>query len=166
MTAVEGREEEFRLGGLAARAFAGAHVRFDLPLVFATLRRSWGGFRKIWPLLRDYPCGRVLCWRFEWEGRSLLHLGSAGRRPGQVAAMARRPPEILLAPLQGHSRITDKALELTRELGPRVVLPHHFDDFYPPVSQWVDPEPFRRAVAREMPDCRVLAPRLGETIVL
>jgi L-ascorbate metabolism protein UlaG (beta-lactamase superfamily) len=65
-------------------------------------------------------------------------------------------PDVLMFPLQGHTRICEIAARVVERLRPRVVIPHHHDDFYPPISQAVDIAPFVQAVGELSPPVEVV----------
>jgi L-ascorbate metabolism protein UlaG (beta-lactamase superfamily) len=68
--------------------------------------------------------------------------------------------------LQGHSKICGIAAEYVNILQPKMVIPHHQDDFFPPISRQVDIDPFVKQVTRESPGTRVKAMKFNETLVL
>jgi len=106
-----------------------------------------------------YPQGEVLGYRFVGAAPSVVHLGSAGFYPSELAQMR---SDVALLPLQGRSDIERVVLRMVRLLQPRRVVLHHFDDFYPPISAQIDVRPFIELLARQQPDVRVIAPRVGE----
>ncbi|MCG8618621.1 MAG: MBL fold metallo-hydrolase, partial [Desulfobacterales bacterium] len=150
------------IGGIRATAFYSRHVRFDLRLMVSTLAGIGRRFRKILPLFLKYPCGQVLGWRIEAEGLTLLFFGSAGATDAELTTLANRHTDVLLVPLQGHSRICDLALNYVKHLRPGLVIPHHHDDFFPPVSQEIDISTFINGVPGANPDTRVMELHLNE----
>lgn len=156
---VERDGQTVRFGNVTARAAFSRHVRFDLPLVGRTLARAGKGFFPILKLLTGYPCGRVLSWQFTTRGRTLVHFGSAGAPRSLLARLA--PVDILLIPLQGHSRICHIAADWVKILKPAVVIPHHFDNFFPPLSRTVDMRPFVDRVRQTCPATRIIVPALN-----
>jgi L-ascorbate metabolism protein UlaG (beta-lactamase superfamily) len=153
----------FDFGVYRAGCFHSAHVRFDLPLVVRTFLRSIPSIpAKIQqlPRLRRWPQGQVLSWRFTLTAESdrvVHHFGSAGCTEDELARLATLgTPDVLLFPLQGHTHICEIAARIVERLKPRVVIPHHHDDFYPPISQAVDIAPFVEAVGRLSPPVEVI----------
>ena len=69
-------------------------------------------------------------------------------------------------PLQGHTHIVKIALEYVRALQPKVVIPHHQDNFYPPISSMVDLEPFVEGVPKLAPDTEVRVLEMNQTVTL
>ncbi|MBU2551116.1 MAG: MBL fold metallo-hydrolase [Proteobacteria bacterium] len=149
-----------------AQAFYSRHVVFDRPLIFRTLLRANIRFFSLMPLMKKYPLGQVLSWRFTVEGKTVHHFGSGGSLPEELDRLGRQPTDILLVPLQGHTKICDIALNYVRALKPGLVIPHHQDDFFPPVSQMVDIEPFLQGVRRECPGTGVRVMKMNETVTL
>jgi L-ascorbate metabolism protein UlaG (beta-lactamase superfamily) len=163
----------FDFGVYRARCFHSTHVRFDFPLIVRTFFRSIPSIpAKVWllPRLRHWPQGQVLSWRFTLaagDGRVVQHLGSAGCTEDELARLADLgPPDVLMFPLQGHTRICQIAARVVERLKPRVVIPHHHDDFYPPLSQAVDIAPFVRAVGELSPSVEVVALPVCEAVTI
>jgi L-ascorbate metabolism protein UlaG (beta-lactamase superfamily) len=153
-------------GGYKAEAFFSRHVKFDIPLVARALWRIGPGYNRLSAMHRNYPPGQVLSWRFTIGGYTMHHFGSAGSPPEELQSLAIRPIDLLLVPLQGHTRICDITLEFVRILKPRLVIPHHQDDFYPPISTYVDIAPFIAQVRKKCPASEVRVMEINEVITL
>jgi L-ascorbate metabolism protein UlaG (beta-lactamase superfamily) len=115
-------------------------------------------------LARDYPEGQVLSWRFNVEGKSIHHFGSAGSTSDELKQLGCQPTDILLVPLQGHSRIIQIAHKYVKALKPGVVIPNHQDNFFPPISTMVDPQPFVELVKQTNPDTEIKILEINETV--
>jgi len=154
-------------GGYNAQAFFSRHVKFDIPLVARTLLKVGAtGYKRFSGLSRAYPAGQVLSWRFTVNGYSVHHFGSGGSTPEELKRLAANPTDLLLVPLQGHTRICDIAFEYVRVLKPHIVIAHHHDDFYPPISTYVEINPFVKKVKEKCPGTEVRAMEINETITL
>jgi L-ascorbate metabolism protein UlaG (beta-lactamase superfamily) len=153
-------------GAYRAEAFFSRHVKFDIPLVARALWRIGHRYRRLSRMNNGYPVGQVMSWRFTIDGFTVHHFGSAGSPPGELQRMAVRPPDLLLVPLQGHSHICDIAFEYVRAVKPRMVIPHHQDNFYPPISTAVDVSPFVRKVRENCPGTEVRLMAMNEIITL
>ena len=156
-------------GDYRAEAFFSRHVKFDIPLVLRTLcRMGPSGYRRVSRagIQHNYPLGQVLSWRFTIGGYSIHHFGSAGSTAEELKRLSARPLDLLLVPLQGNTHICDIALEYVRILKPRMVIPHHQDDFYPPVSSSVDIRPFVMNVVEQCPGTEVRVMAMNEMIRL
>jgi L-ascorbate metabolism protein UlaG (beta-lactamase superfamily) len=156
--------ENFSLNGIQAQAFFSRHVKFDRWLIFKTLVRVNFQLPRYLPLMREYPEGQVLSWRLNVEGKAIHHFGSAGSTSDELARLSSRSTDILLVPLQGHSAITRIAHKYVEALQPDVVVPHHQDSFFPPISVLVDPQPFADMVKQTRPDAEIKILEINETV--
>jgi L-ascorbate metabolism protein UlaG (beta-lactamase superfamily) len=126
------------------RAFLSSHVRFDFPLVISTMKRCGiKGCLHTLGLGIGYPQGLVQTYAFESEGKKFLFMSSAGCSENELKEYRKLEIDYLLAPLQGHSHIQKIAADQTLIINPKVVIPHHHDDFYPPLSQNITVDVFR-----------------------
>lgn len=160
----DGYTEDF--GGYRAEAFFSRHVKFDIPLVARTLWQIGPNYRRLLSMHRNYPLGQVLSWRFTIGGYTVHHFGSAGSPPQELQRFAASSIDLLLIPLQGHTHICEIALEYVRLLKPRLVIPHHHDDFYPPISTRVDIGPFVSQVKQHCPGTEIRVMDFNEVITL
>ncbi len=160
----EGYEVQFE--NVRAKAFYSRHIRFDFRLLATTLSRIGRQLPGILPLFLNFPCGQVLSWQFELENRRIHFFGSGGSTVNELGALKKSGAQILLLPLQGHSDICSRALEYVRILTPDLVIPHHQDNFFPPVSQQVDIACFVDQVRAVCPGTRVLVPKINEILSL
>ena len=150
---------------LRITAYHAEHIDFDLPIIVQTLNHA---IRQLWLSrkqrklfvegLRDHrkcPLGDCVGWYIEAEGKSVLHFGSLA-----IDSKENYPTDIdvLSIPFQGNSRIEQKALEIVKALNPKTVFVHHFDDAFPPISQYVPTEPFVEMMAEIHPDIPVTIP--------
>lgn len=159
----ERRFEDFR-----ARAFFSRHVKFDKKLLITTLLKINFRIPRYLPFFTEFPCGQVLSWRFYAEDKIIHFFGSAGSTMEELESLAGldEPIDILLVPLQGHSNICGIAAQYVNILQPKMVIPHHQDDFFPPISKQVEIEPFVKQVNRESPGTQVTIMEFNETLVL
>ena len=116
------------------------------------------------PLLHNYPEGQVLSWRIRLEGKTLHHLGSGGSPALELERLSRQSLDILLVPMQGHTHITRIAHRYVVSLTPKMVIPHHQDNFFPPISTLVDTDPFVNQVQASHPDITVQILGINETL--
>jgi len=126
------------------RAFHSAHVKFDLPLVLSTVKRcGLKGCLHALPLGLGYPMGLVQTYLFESGGKKFLFISSGGCTEKELEEYRKQEVDYLFVPLQGHTQIQQMAAKMTAVINPRAVIPHHHDDFYPPLSQNVSVDGFR-----------------------
>jgi len=158
-------EHALSFDGYRARAFYSQHVKFDRWLLIKTLARINLRIPRYLPLMKEYPVGQVLSWQFEIDGQVLQHFGSAGSTPQELERL-RDKIDILFVPLQGHTRICDIALQYVRAIQPRMVIPHHQDDFFPPISTYVDIRPFIKGVKGTCPHTDIRIMQINETVTI
>ncbi len=158
--------EQFSFGDHNARALFSKHVSFDAKLVLSTLLKINTKSLSYIPLLFQFPCGQVLGWRFNIENKEVLFYGSAGSSRKELELAAQLPVDILLLPLQGHSDICTIGLEYVRILRPKIVIPHHHDNFFPPISRQIDITSFVDNVSFVNKQTQVLVPEINAPITL
>jgi L-ascorbate metabolism protein UlaG (beta-lactamase superfamily) len=153
-------------GGYRAQAFFSRHIKFDIPLIAKALLRVGTKYSRLAKIIKGYPQGQVLSWRFTINGYTMHHFGSGGSTPDELSRLAVYPLDLLLVPLQGHTHICDIAWEYVRVLKPRLVIPIHHDNFYPPVSEAIDISPFVQKVRKNCPGTEVRIMSVNEIITL
>jgi L-ascorbate metabolism protein UlaG (beta-lactamase superfamily) len=143
-------------------ALPACHVTFDPRLVMSTL---WNSRAQLPEMSRlgphRFPVGEVFGWLIEAEGKKLFHLGSACMLWGVSNDI-----DVFFVPVQGRTDIAEVAADLVRRVQPKRVIPHHFDDFYPPISRTVDLVPFRAALDRKGLAMPVETPSINRLIEL
>ncbi len=147
----------FRFAAVPAR-----HVTFDIPLVLST---AWRCLPHLYDLARvsttRYPCGQALGWYVEVEGKRLFHLGSACLPSGLDDEV-----DAFLVPVQGRTDIFSVAADLVSRVEPSMVIPHHHDDFYPPLSRYIDPGEFEAELRRRGLQAQVRIPTINRLMEL
>ncbi len=152
-------DRTIEVGAVRVRAMAARHILFDLPLIFRTLRRLG---RQTWQVLRThraYPPGETLGYELTWNDRCLVHWGSAGFYPEELR---RLHPDGFLLPLQGHSKIHRIAAQMIELMRPKWIVPHHHDNFMPPLSEPAAVQPLIDLLHARQLDVRVIEPIIGE----
>lgn len=131
------------------RAFHSSHVSFDMPLVLSTMKRCGvKGCTHAAHLGLAYPKGLVQTYLFESGGKKVLFMSSAGSSEKELLEYRKLEVDYFLAPLQGHSSIQEIAAKQAAIIRPKIVIPHHHDDFYPPLSQNISVDVFREELKK------------------
>ncbi|WP_299979553.1 MBL fold metallo-hydrolase [Desulfobacula sp.] len=154
------------LQNYTAQAFFSEHIRFDKKLVVSTFLKINIALFKYLPLFRRFPCGQVLSWRFYIEDKIIQFFGSAGSSSEELKKIGKKPIDILLLPFQGHSDICQIGLNYVKYLNPKIVVPHHHDDFFPPISKTIDIRPFVEKIKKEHKNTTVIIPKINEVLSL
>lgn len=158
--------DRFELDGFTAEPFTSRHVTFDRELVISTLKKGGFSFLKQWRLITGFPTGGVLSWRFKVGSKMVHHFGSGGSTDSELAQFTGLKTDILLVPLQGRTDICIVAQKYVETLKPDMVIPHHHDDFHPPISSLVDIEPFISGIKSNNPRTKIIVPVLNEKSVI
>jgi L-ascorbate metabolism protein UlaG (beta-lactamase superfamily) len=149
-----------QVGDIQVGALPSRHIHFDPALVLRTSARLRSfRLRRLLPLLAAWPAGQVLTFQVTTPGINLIHFGSAGWIRREVQGWS---PDVLLIPLQGRSDISQVAARLAALLRPQLAVPHHWDDFYPPISRLVPIAPFAEALSRTLPQTQLHVPEIGQ----
>lgn len=153
---------KYDIGPFRVEAVPSRHVVFDIPLIARTVARC---LPRLFELPGKgtffYPAGQVFGYLAEVEGKRFYHIGSAWLDPED---MQEREMDIFFVPVQGRTDITALSAEMTAELRPHLVVPHHFDDFFPPISQFIDLEPFKQSLFDLLPHARVMVPTINHWV--
>ncbi len=135
---------EFIFKKYKMRAFKSSHVTFDWPLVYSTLKRCQvSDCLNLCHVGFGYPKGLVQTYMFEIKNKKVLFISSAGCTHKELLTYKDLQIDFLLAPLQGHTQIQDLVAKQVTFINPKVVIPHHHDDFYPPLSQDISVDIFK-----------------------
>jgi len=150
-------------GPVTATALGARHISFDFPLIKQTIGNIFSSplerkgsilFSMIGEHLQ-HPVGACIAWHLSDGTQSLVHFGSLALDPQQDYPSG---VDVLSIPLQGNSRIHDIAFDVIKQMQPKTVYIHHFDDAFPPLSQQVPTQPVLERMARELPDIKVIVP--------
>jgi L-ascorbate metabolism protein UlaG (beta-lactamase superfamily) len=156
--------QKIQMGELTLTMLHSRHVRFDPRLILQTLPRVLRFPRKaIGMVAEHFPLGACVAWQVEFEGRSLLHLGSMAFDPSEHYPQG---IDVLSIPLQGNSKIYSIALAAVDRLQPKAVFFHHFDNAFPPLTSTIAIEPMAVLLHLKYPDLRVIAPQYGVAVEL
>ncbi|MDD1777740.1 MAG: MBL fold metallo-hydrolase [Candidatus Helarchaeota archaeon] len=135
------------------------HIKFGLSTLLWKFF-SWKVIKSLGSLigvLRKYPKGDVFGFFFELkkEPLSFCHFGSGGFYPEELEKFH---PDLFLAPVAGRRNAPAVLAKMTSHLKPKMVIGHHWDDFFPPISWRVPIEQFEVEVKKLLPDIIVKIP--------
>jgi L-ascorbate metabolism protein UlaG (beta-lactamase superfamily) len=151
--------ESVQVGNMRISALAARHVRFDRALLLKSFRRLLPRLSSLRPLLTQWPPGQVLGFQVISPALRLVHFGSAGWMPNTLEHLH---PDIALLPAQGRTDIAQVALRMASLLKPHIVVPHHWDDFCPPISQLVSLSSLAEALLQTLPTTALHVPKIGQ----
>lgn len=161
---------EFSEKDVFAQAFYSHHVEFDKTLSEETMKRILEGRKEALEegmrLILEYPEGQPVSWRFTINNTVIHHFGSSGSTLAELIPLIHEKTDVLLVPLQGHTSICDIAYLYVKMLHPKMVIPQHHDDFFPPISKHIDIKPFIDRVKTAFPEIEVREMQMNDEISL
>jgi len=153
-----------RVGEFTLTVVPSAHIVFDAPLVMGTLLAALRGctFRELLALGLLWPMGSNSDYLLEAGGMTTYLAGSLGQSPERLR---HHRCDVALLPYNGRTdmpKVTARAVEALR---PRLLVLHHWDDFYPHFAPPQDPRAALGTLRRRFPDMAVHIAQMGETFV-
>ncbi|MHA1129974.1 MAG: MBL fold metallo-hydrolase [Candidatus Helarchaeota archaeon] len=132
------------------------HIKFGFTTILWKFF-SWKvlkSLRNLIKIARKYPKGEVFGFFFALKAEPLTfcHFGSGGYYEEELQKFQ---PDVFLAPVAGRRNAPRLLAQMTSLLHPKMVLGHHWDDFYPPISWRVPIEKFVEEVKKRNPEIRV-----------
>jgi len=155
----------FSIGNVSARVIRSRHIRFDPALVATVLGRVISSFRTL-EILRaglGYPLGSNSDFLLSYGGTSAYFSGSAGFREENLRDLQ---ADIALIPYAGRSDMLPVFDLALKKLEPAILIPHHFDQFYPDFAPPGDLEALRDFLRREYPRLELIIPEPGVPFVV
>nr|MDO8086550.1 MBL fold metallo-hydrolase [Candidatus Sigynarchaeum springense] len=123
---------------IKVEAIKSEHIKFDAKSILRVLfnPEAWKNIKSLGGSLKDYPKGDVFGYdvHFGKEGR-LVFFGSMCKEYPDILK-AHVNPDILVIPVAGRFNCDKIGLEITRIISPKIVIPVHHDNFYPPITYW------------------------------
>jgi L-ascorbate metabolism protein UlaG (beta-lactamase superfamily) len=149
-----------RLGDVSLEVVPSAHITYDLPLIAATVRNMWraGTARELAALALLWPMGSNSDYVLRVQGRSYYVAGSLGQRPAMLRS---HRCDVAVLPYNGRSDMPRVTARAVATLCPRLLLLHHWDDFYPGFAPAQDPQAALPALRHQFPGLRVHVAQLG-----
>jgi L-ascorbate metabolism protein UlaG (beta-lactamase superfamily) len=148
------------LGSLQWQALPSRVNQADSSPVLRALTRTPHLLDQVTALDRQWPVEETVAYLLKIEGLSLVHFGSAAWVEEETRDLR---PDVALLPVERPPTVTSATVQLTLLLKPKLVIPHHWDDYYPPLSQMIDLEPFKTAVSEVAPEVNVYIPTPGQS---
>ncbi len=135
------------------------HIKFGLTTLLWRFFQ-WKVFKSFRSLLRKftkYPKGDVFGFFFQLKNEALTfsHFGSGGYYEEELQKFQ---PDLFLAPVAGRRNVPKVVAQMTKHLNPKMVIGHHWDDAFPPISWRVPIEDFEEEVKKLLPDIVVKTP--------
>ncbi len=148
------------LGKLLWQALPSLVNQLDSSPVLRALTHNPRNLAMAQELDRRWPPGDIVAYHLQGEGVSLVHFGSAGWIEAEIQDLE---PDIALLPVEYHPDTNSAVVQLAARLTPKVVIPHHWDNYYPPLTRQINLKEFAAAVNIVAPGVKVFIPKIGQS---
>lgn len=150
-----------RVGSISLTVVPSRHITFDAPIVAETLLAAISGktFRELLALGMLWPMGSNSDFLLRAGGFTAYLAGSLGQSP---EALRSQHCQVALLPYNGRTDIPRVTLQAVEALRPRVLVLHHWDDFYPHLAPPQDPAKVVPLLEERFPELKVHIARMGE----
>jgi len=111
-------------------------------------------------LVRAWPPGEEVAYSFRIDGLTIVHFSSADWVEAEIRDLH---PDIALLPVESNPDTSAAAARLAALLQPKVVIPHHWDDYFPPLSEMSNLTKFETVLNALAPGVRVYKPIIGQS---
>jgi L-ascorbate metabolism protein UlaG (beta-lactamase superfamily) len=150
----------FRIGEVSVHVVSSRHIRFNPALVATIAGRVIRSFRTL-DVLRlglGHPLGSNSDFLASYGGVSVYLSGSAGFGEETLRGLH---ADVALLPYAGRSDMLPVFGLALKMLQPAVLVPQHFDEFYPGFAPLGDLETLREFLGREYPQIKMVIPPPG-----
>jgi len=137
------------------------HIKFDVKTVLSRIF-SWQFLKQAKSLLpygKGFPQGDVFGFCVYFNDIKIISFGSLWHK--YIEELQKfQPCEIFLVPYAGNSKkhMAKKTGKMAQILKPKILIPHHWDNFFPPISRTENLEPLLKLMAKNFPNIEVLIP--------
>ncbi|MHA1698443.1 MAG: MBL fold metallo-hydrolase [Promethearchaeota archaeon] len=159
--------QELRLDdkNLVVKVIKSEHIKFDFKSIARALLKfgTWKNPGKFVSLAKSFPKGDIFGYdvrRNDADGR-IVFFGSLWDKYPEILKM-HAGPDLLFLPIAGRFDAAKIGLKITSIMQPKVVIPIHHDDFYPPISYWVPLEDLKKGVEEKFANIRYLELPVGK----
>jgi L-ascorbate metabolism protein UlaG (beta-lactamase superfamily) len=148
--------ESIKIGSsLEIHPIKSCHISFDARTILSRLF-SWNFLKQLKTISkygRGFPQGKVFGYRLLYKDLSLITFGSLCTKYIQDLEQY-KGCDVLLIPYAGNStkHMVEKTIQLIDVLEPRILIPHHWDNFFPPLSREEDLNPLKEEIKQNFPN--------------
>ncbi|MFW9945349.1 MAG: MBL fold metallo-hydrolase [Candidatus Odinarchaeota archaeon] len=143
------------------------HIKFDANTILTRLF-SWDFLkqaRSMAKLGRSMPKGKVFGFCTCFNEKKIVSFGSLWHKYEDILNNYQNC-DIFIAPIAGNSKknLAKKGIKMVDILKPKIVIPIHWDNFYPPISRTEDISVFLKVVGKKHPNIEVIKPEIDREI--
>lgn len=154
---------------ISVEVIKSSHIKFDNDTIAARMKNR--DFKKemgvLAPLLKELPRGKVFAYCVHYRNEKIVIYGSLYEKFKEILRKFENC-DIFIPALAGNSaeNIAKKAGIMVEILKPRIVIPTHWDDFWPPISRFEDLKPFNEFMAKNHPKIKILDLKIDEELLI
>ncbi|MBD3211948.1 MAG: MBL fold metallo-hydrolase [Candidatus Lokiarchaeota archaeon] len=148
--------ESIKVGSnLEIHPIKSCHISFDARTILSRLF-SWNFLKQLKTISkygRGFPQGKVFGYRLLYKDLSLITFGSLCVKYIQDLEQY-KGCDVLLIPYAGNStkHMVEKTIQLIDVLEPSILIPHHWDNFFPPLSREEDLNSLKEEIKQNYPE--------------
>lgn len=152
-------QKTYKIGSSIWQALPSRFNQAESSPVLRVLIRDTLALPQIQALDNRWPLGETVAYHLQIDGLTLVHFGSTAWFESEIETLQ---PDIALLPLESDPSFSNTTTQLVSLLEPKVVIPHHWDDYYPFVGSTVNPAAFAESVHTVAPQVKVYIPTIAE----
>jgi L-ascorbate metabolism protein UlaG (beta-lactamase superfamily) len=142
-----------------------AHAIFDFETFYSRLSKlsNWKYIPAAIKLGARFPAHDVHGYCVHYHDKKIITYGSLSSQYAQLYAKY-APVDVLFIPLAGMNakNLAKTGMKLTRNLRPKIVIPIHHDNFFPPISRFEDISVYRQNLNKEFPETKFIDINIGK----
>lgn len=148
-----------QLGSLSWRALAGQVSPADFSPSMLALMRDRANFLPVRDLDRAWPVGEMVAYLFQIEALTMIYFGGSGWSEAAISDLA---PDVILLPVERPPTKTGRIARLIGLLKPKLIIPHHWDNYYPGLSKMVDLTNLEAIARAQASQAQIYQPVIGQ----
>ncbi|MFX1569144.1 MAG: MBL fold metallo-hydrolase [Promethearchaeota archaeon] len=155
--------------GIIVEFIKSEHITFDARTILSRLF-SWQFLKQAKSLIpygKGFPKGDVFGFCIFFNDHKIVTFGSLWHK--YVEELQKyQPCDIFIVPYAGNSskHMVKKTGKMVDILKPKILIPHHWDNFMPPISRTEDLKPLEKFMAKKFPDVEVLIPEFEKEMII
>jgi len=145
------------------------HITFDAKTILSRVF-SWQFLKQaksILPYGKGFPMGDVFGFCIYFNDFKIISFGSLWHKYTEELQKF-QPCDIFLVPYAGNSEkhLAKKTGKMAEILKPKIIIPHHWDNFFPPISRTENLEPLLKLMSKKLPNIEILIPKWEEEMII
>jgi L-ascorbate metabolism protein UlaG (beta-lactamase superfamily) len=155
--------------GIAVELIKSEHITFDAKTILSRLfsRQFLKQAKSLIPYGKGFPMGDVFGFCIYFNKIKIVTFGSLWHKYTEELQKY-QPCDIFLVPYAGNSikHMVKKTGKMIKILKPKILIPHHWDNFMPPISRTENIEPLVKSITKNFPDVEVLIPEFEKEMTI